>query len=280
MDPTTQRGRAERFRALHGRGRILILANAWDVASARLFEVAGFPAVGTTSAGVAWSYGYPDGQKIPFELIVDTTRRVAESVSVPVTADIEHGFSNHPDEVERAVARIIEAGAIGLNLEDASDEPGHPLVSVADMVAKIRAARRAGERTGVPVFVNARTDVYFLGLDDAARVRETKERFSAYAEAGADGVFAPGLTAKDEIVEILESIRLPLNVYALPGLPPAAELERLGVARVSVGCGPMQATLATLREIANELKASGSWESFSTNWMSVRELNALFETRT
>ncbi len=280
MDTDTQRDRARRFRELHAGGKILVLANGWDVASAKLFEIAGFPAIGTTSAGVAWAHGYPDGQKIPFRFVVEMARRVAESVAVPVTADIEQGFGDGADEIARSIEQIIAAGAVGVNIEDKSRDPKTPLLDPPEMAAKIRAARSAADRAGIPLFVNARTDVYFLGIEDrATRVRETRERFRAYQDAGADGLFAPGLAAPDEISEILEAIRLPLNVYAIPGLPPAAELERLGVARVSVGCGPMQAALAFVRRIATDLKESGDWGGFTKDWMSPGELNALFRAR-
>jgi 2-methylisocitrate lyase-like PEP mutase family enzyme len=264
--------KARRFRQLHSGERILVLPNAWDAASARIFEDAGFPAIGTTSAGIAWSLGYPDGQQAPRALVLDAIRRIASAVSVPVTADVERGYD--ADGVAETVRGVLDAGAVGVNLEDG--RTGGKLAPAERHVERIRAARAAADAAGVPLFINARTDVWFVPSDDPkAQVAETLRRARLFVDAGADGLFAPGVVARDAIAEIVRDAGCPVNVYAFTGVPSASELERLGVARVSVGCGPMQAALGLTRRIAAELRERGTYASLSDGALSVGELNAL-----
>ena len=271
---TTQVELARRFRELHRGGRILVLPNAWDVASARIFEAAGFPAVGTTSAGIAWSLGFPDGQAAPRALVLDAIRRIASAVAIPVTADVERGYGAGPADVAETVRAVIDAGAVGVNLEDGRE--GGKLASAERHVERIHAAREAAEQAGVRLFVNARTDVWFLPSDDPrAQVTETLRRAKLFVDAGADGLFAPGIAKPDAIAEVVRGAGCPVNVYAFTGVPPAPELQQLVVGRVSVGCGPMQATLGLTRRIATELREHGTWASMSDGALPVGELNAL-----
>ncbi|MGH7785360.1 MAG: isocitrate lyase/PEP mutase family protein, partial [Candidatus Binatia bacterium] len=238
MTPADQIERATTFRALHRRGTPLVLPNAWDGVSARLFAVAGFPALGTTSAGLAWSLGYADGEHVPLDLLVDTVARLAALVDVPLTVDIERGYGATPEAVVGLVRRLLAVGAVGINIEDGSAPP--------EVLARtIAALRTLDTETGVALFVNARTDVYFRSpLSGAARLAEAVRRLRLFADAGADGVFAPGLADLDEIAQLAGAVPLPLNIYAGDGVPAVAALAAAGVARLSVGCGPMQATLA------------------------------------
>ena len=259
MDPQTEK--ALQFRELHRSPRILLLANAWDVASARIFEEAGLPAIATTSAGIAFSLGYPDGQHISREEMVARVARIVRAVKVPVTADIESGYGATPEDAARTTRDLIQAGAVGMNLEDGSGDPDHPLLDLQVAVDKIKVAREAAAQLRVPVVVNARTDVFLLPGDSDTRYSEAVRRLTAYRDAGADCVFAPGLKDAETIGRLVKVVQCPLNVLAVPGTPSIPDLEKLGVARVSLGSGPMRATLGLLRRMAEELKAAGTYSA-------------------
>jgi len=258
----SQTNKAVQFRQLHRGPRALILPNAWDVASARVFEDAGFSAIATTSAGIAFSLGYPDGQRIPREEMLARIGRIARAVHVPVTADIEAGYGSSTEAVVTTTLELIQAGAIGMNLEDASGNPDEPLIDLQLAVEKIKAALAAAAPLNAQIVVNARTDVYLLpGGNPDADYPEALRRLVAYREAGADCVFAPGLKDADTIGRLVNAVNCPLNILAGPGTPSIPELERLGVARVSLGSGPMRATLGLLRRAAEELMTSGTYSA-------------------
>lgn len=257
-----QTSKAIQFRQLHRGPAVLILPNAWDVASARIFEHAGFPAIATTSAGIAFSLGYPDGQRIPREEMLARIGRIARAVQVPVTADIESGYGSTPEDAAKTTRELIQAGVVGMNLEDASNRQDQPLIDLQLAVEKIKAAREAAMQMGVQIVVNARTDIYLLpGGNPDADYSGTLRRLTAFRDAGADCVFAPGLKDAETIERLVKAVGCPLNILAVPGAPSIPELAKLGVARVSVGSGPMRATLALLRRVAEELKASGTYSS-------------------
>jgi 2-methylisocitrate lyase-like PEP mutase family enzyme len=257
-----QKAKANAFRALHRGGKVLVLPNAWDVASARVFEETGFPAIATTSAGIAFSLGYPDGQKISREEMLARVTRIARAVKVPVTADVEAGYGEKPQDAARTACTLIEAGAVGMNLEDATSDPQQPLVELPLQIEKIRAIREAAMKLGMLLVLNARTDVYLAEVGaPQLRYFEAVKRLMAYRDAGADCVFAPGLSEPATIAQLVKDVQCPLNILAGPGSPSVPELEKLGVARVSVGSGPMRATLGLLKRIAEELKATGTYEA-------------------
>jgi 2-methylisocitrate lyase-like PEP mutase family enzyme len=256
----SQADEATQFRDRHRGPGALVLPNAWDVASARIFEDAGFPAIATTSAGIAFSLGYPDGQRIPREEMFARIARIARAVQGPVTADVEGGYGSSNEDVANTTRELILAGAVGMNLEDASGDPDQPLIDLVSAAEKIAAARGAAAELQVPIVVNARTDVYLLPAGDSAgQYPEALRRLIAYRDAGADCVFAPGLKDAATIARLVRDVQCPLNILAVPGTPPIPELEKLGVARVSLGSGPMRATLGLLRRIADELKATGTY---------------------
>lgn len=258
----SQTNKAIQFRQLHHGPRVLILPNAWDVASARIFEDAGFPAIATTSAGIAFSLGYPDGQRIPREEMLARIGRIARAVHVPITADMEAGYGSSAEAAAATTLELIQVGAVGMNLEDASGNPDEPLIDLQLAVEKIKAARAAAEQQHVGIVVNARTDVYLLPEGDPdADYSEALRRLVAYREAGADCVFAPGLKDADTIGRLVKAVNCPLNILAGLGTPPIPELERLGVARVSLGSGPMRATLGLLRRAAEEIKTCGTYSA-------------------
>lgn len=257
-----QTSKAIQFRQLHRGPAMLILPNAWDVASARIFEDAGFPAIATTSAGIAFSLGYPDGQRIPREEMLARIARITRAVQVPVTADIESGYGSTPEDAAKTTRELIQAGVIGMNLEDGSHRRDQPLIDLQLAVEKIKAAREAAMQMGGQIVVNARTEIYLLpGGNPDADYSEAIRRLTAFRDAGADCVFAPGLKDAETIGRLAKDVTCPLNILAGVGTPSIPELEKLGVARVSVGSGPMRATLGLLRRIAEELKASGTYSS-------------------
>jgi 2-methylisocitrate lyase-like PEP mutase family enzyme len=254
-----QKAQALAFRAMHHGPKVLLLPNVWDVASARIVEEAGFGALATTSAGIAFTLGYPDGQKISREEMLARVARIVGAVKIPVTADVEAGYGSRPEDAAETTRGVIEAGAVGMNFEDGTERPGQ-LVELSLQLEKIRAVRETALKLGVLLVLNARTDVYLeqVGAPET-RYAETVSRLLAYRDAGADCVFAPGLRDPETISRLVRDVQCPLNILAGPGFPSVPELEKLGVARVSLGSAPMRATLGLVRRMAEELKSTGTY---------------------
>ena len=252
---------AEAFRARHRHKPVLLLPNVWDGASARLFAASGFEAVATTSAGLAWALGYPDGEQAPWEEVVAATRRIVRAARVPVTADIEGGYGATPAEVGSHVRNIIEAGAVGVNLEDGMHGP---LRSSEDAARRIAAARDAARASGVALVINARTDVYFSpAVDEASRFAETVARATAYLAAGADCIYPFGVRDPKTIAELAAAIAAPINVTGRAGMPDAAALEGLGVARITIASAPTLVAMSAIRALAGELRATGRFDGLA-----------------
>ncbi len=261
MNTSQQRQLAENFRKLHRAPPILLLPNAWDPMSARIFEAAGFPAAATTSGGLAWALGYADGEKAPWGEVVAATRRIAEAVRVPLTADIETGYGETPDAVARSVSDIIGAGAVGINLEDGTPNPQQPVRTIADAATRIRAARAAADAAGVPIVINARVDLYLKHVgDDATRFTETVRRAEAYLAAGADCIFVFAVADMDLIKKFTAAIKAPVNVVGRAGMPGLKTLEAAGVARVSIASGASMVVMSTIRQIAEDLHQTGEFD--------------------
>jgi 2-methylisocitrate lyase-like PEP mutase family enzyme len=278
MTAINQQTKAAIFRALHQAPPILILPNAWDVASAKLYELAGFKAIGTTSAGIAMSLGYAEPQRISREEMLQGVRRIAKSVSLPVSADMEAGYVFTPEGVAETTKGVIAAGAIGINLEDSPGVGGESLLDASLQVERLRAARQAADSLGMPFVINARTDVYLFAVGDPRhRFDNAVRRANAYREAGADCLFVPGVGDPEVIARLVREIHGPLNILANPGVPSAPELERLGVARVSMGSGPMRATMGLVRRIAKELMETGTYQAFTDSTIPYAEANKLFQ---
>jgi 2-methylisocitrate lyase-like PEP mutase family enzyme len=276
MNVQAQALKAEQLRKLHRGPRMLVLPNAWDVISARIIEELGFPAIATTSAGIAATLGYPDGQKISREEMLGAVARIAKAVHVPVTADVEAGYGVTIDDMAQTVKAVVAAGAVGMNLEDvtASDEDSQ--VDPALQVEKIRAIRRATESLGVPLVLNARTDIYLIPIGPVeTRFDRTVERLRVYREAGADCLFAPGLKDPDTIAKLVRAVNGPLNILLMPGMPTLRELENMGVARASAGSGVMRATLGLTRRIAKEMLEAGTYASMLEGAVPFAEVNEL-----
>ncbi|MFN3859802.1 MAG: isocitrate lyase/phosphoenolpyruvate mutase family protein [Caulobacter sp.] len=261
---------AETFHALHAGPDVLVLPNAWDAASAALMQSAGARAVATSSAAVAWARGWPDGDALPIDLVIEAVARMAPVLSVPLTADFEGGFTDDLDVLAENIRRVVGAGAVGINLEDGGRDP--------DLAArKIAAARAAAEAAGVRLFINARTDVYLRGLAQGeAAEAETLRRAALYAGAGASGVFVPGPVDEALIGRLAAGISLPLNIMGRAGAPDAARLGALGVRRLSSATGPFRAAYATLARLTADYLASGDANVFAGPGQGLEDLNARF----
>ncbi len=270
----SQAEKAEQFRNLHRQERPLVLPNAWDVPSARLFEDAGFPAVATSSAGLMVSLGYPDGERMPKRELFSVIERIARVVSIPLSADVVAGYGRGAGGVAATVRKVIEAGAVGINLED-HDPQGERLFPVGTQVRKIRAAREVATATGVPLVINARTDALTLDGTPEKLLAEAIRRGQAYRDAGADCIYPMRLTDAESIGSFVQAVQHPVNVMIRKGLPPIAELQRLGVKRVSFGPSASYAAFGLLKRASAELLTSGTYQTLTEGAISFQELNSL-----
>lgn len=272
---TDQAEKAEAFRRLHRGKKILILPNGWDVASARMFEECGFPAIATSSAGMMVSRGYPDGERIGRRELFDSIRRIAQALSVPLSADIVGGFGRTPKEVVGTVRRVVEAGAIGINIEDSVHETKQ-LVAIAAQVETLRAIRALRDSHDVPFVINARTDALLHATGSSEdKLAETIRRGVAYRDVGADCIYPMGLTDAGMIRTFVRALGFPVNVMVRKGLPPVEELERLGVARLSLGPSASYASMGLLRRASEELIERGTYRTLLDGAISYEELNSL-----
>ena len=261
---------AAQFHALHEGPQILVLANAWDAASAAIMADAGAKAVATSSAAVAWAHGYADGDALPVDKLLTTISEIARVVAVPLTADIEGGYSDDLAIVARTVAAVVDAGAVGINLEDGRRDP--------ELHArKVEAARQAADRSGVKLFINARTDVFLKRLVEGdAALEEALRRAELYRAAGADGIFVPFANDPELIATLASSIPLPLNVMGWTGVPPARELQALGVRRLSSATHPFRAAFAPLKRAIEAYLRDGDPTALAEAGQGVPDLNARF----
>jgi 2-methylisocitrate lyase-like PEP mutase family enzyme len=231
MSMAEQAKKAARLRSLHYGPGMLILPNAWDVVSARIVEELGFPAIATTSAGIAFSLGYPDGEEISRDEMFGVVARIARAVDLPVSADAEAGYGLTPGEMTETARALVEAGAVGMNFEDIAVSGDGELVGIDLQVEKIAALREASASASVPLVINARTDIFLKSIGPAeTRFERAVERLRAYRKAGADCLFAPGMKDAGEIGKLVKTVEGPVNILLLPGGPSLAELKRLGVA--------------------------------------------------
>lgn len=250
------REKAELLQSLHRRDDLLVVPNAWDVGSARVIEAAGFPTVASSSAAFAWTIGMPDGEVAPWDEVIGGLARMASGVDVPVSADLEGGYVESTGGIERSVEALADAGVAGVGLEDSDfGEGAEGVVDAHEHAEVIAAARAAAAAADYPLFINGRTELYIrrVGSDDG-RLEEAIGRLGLYVQAGADGVFAPGITDPEEIEELARQVDAPLNVLWMPGMPGLDELEQLGVRRVTVGSQTYLAGLAAVERIAEGLR--------------------------
>jgi 2-methylisocitrate lyase-like PEP mutase family enzyme len=276
MDITAQARKAETLRKLHGGPRILVLPNAWDVASACVIEELGYPVIATTSAGVAFALGYPDGQRISRDEMLGVVARIARAVRVLVTADMESGYGITPADMAETARAIVNAGAVGLNFEDVTGDTESSQVETSLQVEKIRAIREASAAMGVSLVINARTDVYLMPIGpEATRFERTVERLRAYRAAGADCVFVPGLVDRGLIEKLVKAVDAPLNILVTAGCPSISELQKLGVARASIGSGVMRAALGIVRRIGKELLEAGTYSAVFDGSIPYAQINEM-----
>jgi 2-methylisocitrate lyase-like PEP mutase family enzyme len=281
MVSRSQKEKAKRLLSLHQGPRILILPNAWDAASARIFEAAGFPAVATTSGGVAVSLGYPDGEMVPRDEMIDATHRIVRAVEVPVSADLEAGYGRTPNELAETIKEVIEAGVVGVNLEDSLPRGSRqPLRDIGEQVERLRVAREVAKALGLNLVINARTDVYLHRVgNESARLEEAVRRCNAWSAAGADCLFVPGVADRKTIGTLVKALDGPLNVMIWESTPPLKLLEKLGVRRASTASGPARAAMTVTRRIANQLLKTGSYAGFTRDIMTHIEANQLMAGR-
>lgn len=282
---TTQAQKATRLLELHHASTPIILINAWDAGSAAMIEHCGLPAIASSSAACANALGYPDGQHIPWQQMLEVVSRIASTVSVPVTADIESGFAASPQQLETSISQVIQAGAVGVNLEDAlpEHEARGPLFPLAEQITRIKATRNAADKAGIRLVINARTDAYWqAGVSPDEALRGTLERGRAYLEAGADCIFVPGLRNPEHITKLIDHLRpvnshAPINILAGPDVPSIPELAKLGVKRISYGSGPHRAAMGLLRRIADEANSTGTFKALVDGAVPYTEINGLFK---
>ena len=266
--------KAARLRDLHRAGRPLIAFNAYDAVSARILESLGAPAIATSSGGICFVQGYRDGGRIPRETMLAAVQRIASSVEVPVSADMEGGYGDDVAAARETARGLIWTGAVGLNFEDRSVN-GAKLIDAELQAARIRAIRDAGAELGVPLVINARTDAFFGDyVAPGEEMRETLRRAKLYREAGADCIFVPGEFDDAQITQLVEQSGAPLNILALPDNPDAAQLAKLGVARISYGTAPIKLALTHFRNAARAA-LDGSF-SFEPDTLTYAEVNELF----
>jgi len=264
---------AAHFRSLHSKQKPLALSNAWDVASAVITQAAGATAVATTSAGVAWSLGLPDGDRVDRTRAVAVIAGIVDAVQLPVTADIEGGYSETLEGITTTVMAVLDAGAVGINMEDGSRSP-------AEFSERISVARDAARSAGRDLFINARTDVFLAGAGtEKQRLEEVLARAAMYVEAGADGIFVPGASDPGTIAALAAGISVPVNVMVGAGSLSVTDLGALGVSRVSLGSGVAQAAYAVARRAAEELNTAGTYSAVADG-LDYSALNGLFSPST
>jgi 2-methylisocitrate lyase-like PEP mutase family enzyme len=264
----TQKEKAELFLKLHHDKEVLVILNSWDPGSSKLIEASGFKAIGTTSMGISASLGYPDCQAISFEEMLEAVNRIAKSVTLPVTVDIEGGFGSDIPQIVKNIERLISTGIVGINLEDSVDL-SPTLMDITEFCERISAIRKLSDSIGIHLVINARTDAFLAksGTPDEC-LAESIKRGNKYMEAGADCIFVPSAAKTDMISALVAGIKGPVNILSNPtngaGLPPSvSELRDLGVARLSVGSSLMKSTLALIKNVGEELIQKGTYNNLA-----------------
>ncbi|HEY0753529.1 MAG TPA: isocitrate lyase/phosphoenolpyruvate mutase family protein [Ktedonobacteraceae bacterium] len=277
MSSQLQKMRAIQFRQFHHAAPMLVLPNIWDAASARIVEQTGFPALATTSSGVAAALGYRDGQRISRAMLVEALARITRVVACPVTADIEAGYGNSIAEVLEATTAVIETGVVGINLEDSLKNQAKALAELSYQVELITALRELANSLDVPFVINARVDVFLLAIGEPAdRFEHAVQRANAYLRAGADCIYPIGTLDGTTIADLVKAIHGPINILGGPATLTLPELAQLGVARVSLAGGLMRSALGHIRAVARELLEHGTYASLRAESLSSPELGALF----
>jgi len=267
VDSLKQKEKVERLYALHHSGRLLVLPNIWDPLGATLLESLGYPAIATASAAVAYSNGYNDGEKIPFDFLLSILKRIVNSVAVPVTADIESGYADSDAQLMENIKQLIEAGIAGINIED-NDKKTNALLPVEILCGKIQLIKNLARDMHAGMFINARADVYTRGTDYAtaeAKLEETIKRGLAYKAAGADCFFPIAIRNEEDMRKTVEQVKMPVNIITMPGIPELKALHEIGVARVSLGPSFLKIAIRSMRNLALELQNLEGLAEITTN---------------
>ena len=275
----TQKEKADVFKALHHGNDILVLPNVWDPLGAALLESLDYPAVATASASVALTSGYLDGENIPFDDVTIRLKRIVNSVNLPVTADIESGYASTENELMKNIESVISTGVIGINIED-HDKDTDSLFPVDTQCKRIRAIRKVADAMHIPLFINARTDVYLRGknfITSHEKLRETLKRGQAYLDAGADCLFPPAMKETEALATLVSTLRCPVNVIAFPGIPDFKTLREIGVARVSLGPGFLKIAVKAMKQLAVNLKKYEGLEDVMNNEVTSEDLKRLID---
>lgn len=251
--------RYEQFKQLHYQSMPLLIGNVWDVISAKAFEQKGFKAIATSSAALARTMGYEDGEQIPFELLLLMVKRIINNINIPLSVDMEGGYSRNIDQIIENIEKIYEAGAVGFNIEDSVKGEKPHMLSEDDFKKILSSIRETFEKKNINMFINARTDAYVVKMPDP--LQETIKRIKAYESAGASGIFVPFLSDKNEIKQVVESTRLPVNVFATPTLPGFDELRELGIKRISMATIVHRATIKSMEKIIQTILEEQSFKS-------------------
>lgn len=281
INKNNQSQKASDFLQQHLAKKILLLPNAWDVVSAKIYEKLGFISIGTTSAGISSVLGYPDGQVMSLEDNLSIVKRIVANTNLPVSADIEAGYSTNTKGAVNAAKRAMDIGAVGINLEDSTGNEETPFFEITEVVDRIRAIRSLADSQGIHLVINLRTDVYMLGQENhIEKFKHTVKRANIYKEAGADCIFVPDIGDFNELIisELVKEIDSPLNIIAGPNIPPVKKLEEIGVARLSFGPRPMRAMLAILSNMKKELLEKGTYNIMNSDAITYEEINNLFKT--
>jgi 2-methylisocitrate lyase-like PEP mutase family enzyme len=258
--------KAKRFYDLHHNSKLLILPNIWDSLGALLLEDMGYSAVATASASIAFANGYDDGENISFNQLLAILKRIAEKVNIPVTADIESGYANDEQQLKQNIQQIIEAGIVGINIED-TDKKTNTLLPVEVQCKKIKLIKKVSEEMNVPLFINARTDVYLRSGDNAAanKLEETIKRGFAYKDAGADCFYPITMNNAGDISSTIQQLQMPVNIIIMPGIPELMDLQKMGVARVSLGPGFLKYAIKAMKNLAEKLKSHAGMNDIIEN---------------
>ena len=276
-DSINQQGKAKQFFNLHHSGKLLILPNIWDCLGAMLLENLEHPAVATASASIAFTNGYDDGENIPFDFLLTLLRKIVNSVSVPVTADIESGYAEDNKQLKENIKRLLETGVVGINFED-SDKKTNSLLPIEVQCDKIRLIKKVSEEMNVPLFVNARTDAYVRGKDldtPESKFGEAIKRGIAFKDAGADCFFPLAMKERNDIKKAVELLQMPINIILIPGVPGLQVLHEIGVARVSLGPGFLKIAIRAMKNLAIKLKNHDGLSDITENEITSDYLKSL-----
>lgn len=276
----SQNNKAQQFKELHHSGKLLILPNIWDVLGARLIESIGYPAIATASASVALTNGFDDGEKIPFSYVLNNLTQIVSSVSLPVTADIECAYANNDYELEQNIKLLIQTGIVGINIED-TDKISGKIVSISSQCDRIKKIRKIANEMNVDLFINARTDVLIhsnVFSSPEIQQQELINRANAYKDAGADCFFPIALKNEKLIQDLVNSIQMPINILTIPGIPSFETLERIGVARVSLGPSFLKIAIQAMKNLAIDLQSKKGLSTIVENEVTTDYLKSLINT--